>query len=87
MHESGAQLARRALLRATAYSFTGFGLFCFSVWQLSGANSFAEFRYKAGTILPRISKPKSEQEGRTQFENLTDLFQYIIDEDNKKKKR
>jgi hypothetical protein len=36
-------------------------------------------------VLPRISKPKSEQEGRTEFQNLTDLFQYIIDEDNKKK--
>jgi hypothetical protein len=64
---------------------TGFSIFCFSIWKLSGANTFEEFRYKAGAILPRISKPKSEQEGRTEFQNLTDLFQYIIDEDNKKK--
>jgi len=43
-----------------------------------------EFRQAAGNLLPRI--PKKENPGaRTEFENLTELFQYIIDEDNKKK--
>lgn len=87
LHESGAELARKALLRATIYSVSGFSLFCFGVWKLSGANNFEEFRYKAGTVLPRISKPKSENHGRTEFKNLTDLWQYLIDEDNKKKEK
>jgi len=32
--------------------------------------------------LPRIPKNDPPQ-GRTEFKNLTDLLQYIIDEDNK----
>ena len=35
-------------------------------------------------MLPRIPKNYPPQ-GRTEFENLTDLLQYIIDEDNKDK--
>ena len=85
LHESGAKLARKALLKASIYSVSGFTLFCFSIWKLSGASTFEEFRYKAGTILPRIGKPKSEQQGRTEFKNLTDLAQYLIEEDNKKR--
>ena len=43
-----------------------------------------EFRLKVGNMLPRIPKNYPPQ-GRTEFENLTDLLQYIIDEDNKDK--
>ena len=85
LHESGAALARRALLKATIYSVSGFSLFCFSVWKLSGAQNFDEFRFKIGTFLPRITSNK-QKEGRTEFENLTELWQYLIDEDEKKKK-
>ena len=84
LYESGADLARRALLRATLYSVSGFSLLCFGIWKLSGANDFEDFRKKAGSILPRIRKP-SDNQGRTEFKNLTELFQYVIDEDNKKK--
>ncbi|XP_035702060.1 transmembrane protein 242 isoform X3 [Folsomia candida] len=42
-----------------------------------------EFRLKAGEFLPRI--PKNEPKGRTEFANLTDLLQYVIDEDNRAK--
>jgi hypothetical protein len=35
--------------------------------------------------LPRISKEKGENEGRTEFKNLTELFQYFIDEDKREK--
>lgn len=87
VHESGASLARRALLRATLYSVTGFSLFCVGVWKLSGASNFEEFRYTVGSLLPRITKPPSEQQGRTEFKSLTDFMQYLVDEDNKKKKR
>jgi hypothetical protein len=84
-HNRGVELARKALLKATLYSVGGFSLFCFSVWKLSGATSFTDFRQKIGSALPRISKEK-DKTGRTEFENLTDLFQFIIDEDNKNKK-
>lgn len=85
LQESGAELARRALLRATIYSVSGVSLFCFSIWKLSGANNFEEFRYKIGSLLPQIKRNK-EQQGRTDFKNLTEFFQFLIDEDNKSKK-
>lgn len=81
---SGVELARKALLRATFYSVTGFSLFCFSVWKLSGAKNFEEFRFKIGSLLPNIKKNKDQEQGRTEFNNLTELFQYFIDEDRKK---
>ena len=84
MHESGAELARRALLRATIYSVSGFSIVCISVWAWSGAKDFKDLRIKLGTLFPKLSKP-SDKQGRTEFENLTDLFQYVIDEDNKSK--
>lgn len=40
---------------------------------------------KAGNILPRI--PKNDPQGRTEFESLTEFFQYAIDEDNRMKKQ
>ncbi len=86
LHASGAELARKALLRATLITVSGFSVFCFSVWKLSGAQDFKEFRYKAGQFLPRISNKKKESEGRRDFENLTELWHYLIDEDQKKKK-
>lgn len=84
LYEHGVSLARRALLRATLYSVSGVSLLCVCVWKLSGANNFQEFRHKVGNALPRI-KRKDINEGRTEFKNLTELFQYIIDEDNKEK--
>ena len=86
LYSSGTELARRALFRATIYSVSGVSLICLGVWKLSGAKNFEEFRFKVGSILPNLSKPKDQQQGRTEFKNLTELFQYIIDEDNKSKK-
>lgn len=34
-----------------------------------------EFRYKMGTLLPKISK--NTQTSRTEFEGLNDLMEYI----------
>jgi hypothetical protein len=85
LHESGVELARRALARASLYSVSGFTIFCLGVWLLSGARSFEEFKQKAGSVLPRIGKSKEEQIGRTEFENLTDLLNYVIDEDRKQR--
>jgi hypothetical protein len=39
---------------------------------------------KVGGFLPRVPKNDPPQ-GRTEFKNLTDLLQYIIDEDEKAK--
>jgi hypothetical protein len=83
-HERGVEFAKKALTRATLYSVGGFSLFCFTIWKLSGASNFQEFRYKVGTVLPKLSKPTDKIE-RTEFENLTDLLQYVIDEDKKKR--
>ncbi|XP_035702059.1 transmembrane protein 242 isoform X2 [Folsomia candida] len=81
--ESGTALATRALKWGTFYAFTGVGLICFTIWKLMGVNDLKEFRLKAGEFLPRI--PKNEPKGRTEFANLTDLLQYVIDEDNRAK--
>lgn len=43
-----------------------------------------DFRMKAGSILPRIPKNDPPQ-SRTEFEGLTDLLQYLITEDERKK--
>jgi hypothetical protein len=81
LHESGADLARKALLRASIYSLSGFSIFCLCVWKLSGASNFDEFRHKIGSLFPKISKPQDKL-GRTEFQNLTDLLKFVIEEDN-----
>ena len=43
----------------------------------------AEFRYKMGHMLPKI--PKKENPGRENFNSIRELFDYLIEEDNKKK--
>jgi hypothetical protein len=87
LHEAGTKLARRALFRATVYSVTGVSLFCLFTWKLSGAKNFDEFRNNTGNFLPKIKRTQVENQGRTEFANLTELFQYIIEEDNSKKQR
>ncbi|XP_066964073.1 transmembrane protein 242 [Macrobrachium rosenbergii] len=84
LHMAGGALAMRALAWGTLYAVTGFSLFCLGVWKLSGASNLQEFRMKAGNILPRIPKNDPPQ-SRTEFEGLTDLLQYLINEDTKKK--
>lgn len=36
---------------------------------------------KIGRLFPILSKPPEQQKGRTEFSGLTDLMQYIIDQD------
>ena len=83
--EAGTQLAVRALKRASFYAVGGFSLFCFCAWKLSGASDLQDFRQRAGKILPRIPKNDPPQ-SRTEFSGLNDLLQYVIDEDEKKKR-
>nr|CAH7737859.1 unnamed protein product [Callosobruchus chinensis] len=74
--ESGANLAMRALGWGTLYAVTGCGILFYSIWKLSGAQSFSEFRYKMGNILPEIPKNGPPQ-GRTEFSGLNDLLDYL----------
>ncbi|KAG0717000.1 Transmembrane protein 242 [Chionoecetes opilio] len=84
VHEAGGALALRALGRGSLYAVAGFSVFCLSVWKLSGAKDLQDFRTKAGSILPKIPKNDPPQ-SRTEFEGLTDLLQYLITEDERKK--
>lgn len=84
LQERGVELARKALFRATVYSVSGFSLFCLAVWTWSGASTFQQFKERVGQCFPKLSKPE-DKKGRTEFKNLTDLLQYVIDEDQKKK--
>lgn len=84
LHEAGGALAMRALGWGTLYAVAGFSIFCFGIWKLMGVKDLQEFRMKAGSVLPRIPKNNPPQ-GRTEFEGLTDLLQYLIDEDERKR--
>ncbi|CAF0729698.1 unnamed protein product [Didymodactylos carnosus] len=86
VYRDGNRLALRALTRATIYSLTGVIGFSSFLWFMSGAKNFQEFRYWMGSWLPKISSKNQNQE-RTEFKNLTELIQYIIDEDEKKKQQ
>ena len=84
LHESGAALATRALAWGSFWAVAGCGLLFGSIWKLSGANTFQEFRQKVGHLLPVI--PKKPSEGRTEFSGLNDLLQYVIDQDEEARK-
>lgn len=85
INESGGALALKALGWGTLYATTGFSLFCFAVWKALGVENLQEFRQKIGSMLPRITK--SEPQGRTEFKNLRELLNYIIEEDKKEKSK
>ncbi|KAG5900004.1 hypothetical protein JTB14_009090 [Gonioctena quinquepunctata] len=74
--ESGASLALRALGWGSLYAFVGCGVLFYSIWKISGAQNMEEFRYKVGSLLPRIPKNNPPQ-GRTEFAGLTDLLDYL----------
>ena len=46
-----------------------------------------EFREKMQNLFPQAKAKKSAQNGRTEFANLTDLMQYIIDLDAEEKRK
>ena len=86
LHETGAKLAARALGHATVYAIGGCGLLFYSIWKLSGASDLADFRQKAGSILPKVPK-NNPPESRTEFSGINDLLQYLIDTDEEKKNK
>ena len=86
LHDTGAKLAARALGHATVYAIGGCGLLFYSIWKLSGASDLADFRQKAGSILPKVPK-NNPPESRTEFSGINDLLQYLIDTDEEKKNK
>lgn len=87
LFDDGQRLAAKALRRATFYSLTGVFSFTCLLWLMSGRpKTLQEFRLWTSSWLPSIkSKKKPEDEGRTEFKNVTELMQYLIDEDRKLK--
>jgi hypothetical protein len=84
LQETGARLAARALGIGTLYAIGGCGLLFYSLWKLSGAQDLADFRQKAGNILPRVPKNNPPQ-SRTEFSGINDFLQYVIDKDEEEK--
>jgi len=73
------------IFRGTLYAFAGCGILFFGVWKLSGAENLADFRRRAGSILPRV--PKNDPPiGRTEFSGINDFLHYIIERDEEEKK-
>ncbi|XP_014771325.1 transmembrane protein 242 [Octopus bimaculoides] len=83
---TGHAFAARALAWGTLYSISGVSLLTFAVWKMLGVHNLVEFREKIQSLMPKVPK-KQPQEGRTEFKNLTDLMQYIIDIDAEEKKK
>ena len=86
VHATGAALASKALAYGTLYAVLGTGTLCFGIWKLSGAKDLADFRQKAGSVLPVVPKSNPPQ-GRTEFSGINDFLQYVIDEDKAEKER
>ncbi|CAF0812667.1 unnamed protein product [Rotaria sordida] len=89
LFDDGHHLAVKALRRASIYSLIGVFSFTGFFWLISGKpKTFAEFRMWTGSWLPSIKRKKNkEDEGRTEFKNLTEFMQYLIDEDKKLKNK
>ncbi|XP_070159055.1 transmembrane protein 242 [Polyergus mexicanus] len=79
INETGASLAIRALGWGSLCAITGCGLFFYGIWKISGATNAEEFRFKIGSLLPKIPKNNPPQ-SRTEFEGLTDLLTYISED-------
>ncbi|XP_073983291.1 transmembrane protein 242 isoform X2 [Rhodnius prolixus] len=82
--ENGVELAMRALKWGTFYAVTGCSLVCYGIWKFSGAKSMEEFRFRMGSILPKIPKNEIPQ-SRTEFAGLTDLLTYLANDYGKAK--
>lgn len=82
--ESGGRLALRALGRASLYSVGGCALLCAALWRAAGVADFGEFRERVGRALPRLT-PTAAPTSRTEFAGVRDLFDYLIQEDQRKK--
>lgn len=79
VHETGASLAMRALGWGSLFAITGCGLLFYGIWKISGATNAEEFKYKMGSLLPKIPKNNPPQ-SRTEFDGLTDLLTYISED-------
>lgn len=84
LHQEATKLAIKALGRGTLYAVSGVAVFSLIIWKMLDVKDFQQFRAKVGSLLPRISSPEANV-GRRDFASLTDLLQYIIDEDDKVK--
>lgn len=87
LHQEATKLGLRALGWGTFYAVSGVTIFSLLVWKMLGVNNLNEFRNKVGSFLPRLTNEQANNNSRTQFDSLTDLIQYIIDEDNKNKSK
>ncbi|CAF3124657.1 unnamed protein product [Rotaria socialis] len=87
LFDDGHYLAIKALRRASMYSLATVLSFTGTLWLLSGKpKTFAEFRMWSASWLPSIKrKTDKENEGRIEFESVTDFMQYLIDEDKRLK--
>ncbi|XP_052811194.1 uncharacterized protein LOC128238914 [Mya arenaria] len=72
------RLASKALALATVVTVPTIGLLVLGVFKLMGVNNLKEFKTRLNEYFP-----KKPSQGRTEFENLKELADYLVSEDRK----
>ncbi|XP_021355337.1 transmembrane protein 242-like isoform X2 [Mizuhopecten yessoensis] len=84
---TGYSVALRAFRLGTLLAFSGVGLISFAVWKTLGVNNMEEFSAAVQSKMPVIPKKDKSQQGRSEFESLKDLADYLTEQDEIKKKK
>ncbi|XKL61350.1 hypothetical protein PGB90_008407 [Kerria lacca] len=84
LHETGSQLAIKALKWGTFYALTGCGCIIFGIWKLANVKNMDEFRQKVGSIFPKVPKNDPPQ-SKTEFSSITEFLSYLDNEYTTKK--
>ncbi|XP_069102917.1 transmembrane protein 242-like [Argopecten irradians] len=84
---TGYSLAARAFRWGTLLAFSGVGLLSFTVWKMLGVHNMEEFTAAVQKKMPIIPKKGESEQGRSNFETLKELADYLEEQDEIKKRR
>ncbi|XP_033739647.1 transmembrane protein 242-like [Pecten maximus] len=84
---TGYSVAARAFRWGTLLAFSGVGLLSFTVWKMLGVHNMEEFTAAVQSKMPIIPKKDKNEQGRSDFETLKDLANYLEEQDEIKRRR
>ncbi|XP_060068366.1 transmembrane protein 242-like [Ylistrum balloti] len=84
---TGHALAAKAFRWGTLLAFSGVGLISFGVWKMLGVHNMEEFTAAVQSKMPIIPKKDESEQGRSDFATLKELADYLVQQDEIKKKR